>query len=72
MTADSILGICIPAYKRPDQLWRAQSVIRSVEELAMPVFISDDSTDDTNMQPSNGFTPFIPISFTSGMRKSWN
>lgn len=50
MTPDPILGICIPAYKRPDQLLASvQSIIRSTGELAIPVFISDDSTDDTNI-----------------------
>jgi abequosyltransferase len=50
MTMDPILGICIPTYKRPDQLTACvQSVIRSAGELAIPVFISDDSTDDTNV-----------------------
>ena len=49
MTPEPILGICIPTYKRPDQLKACvQSVIRSAGERAIPVFISDDSTDDTN------------------------
>jgi glycosyltransferase involved in cell wall biosynthesis len=50
VTPDPILGICIPAYKRPDQLLASvQSIIRSAGELTIPVFISDDSTDDTNV-----------------------
>jgi glycosyltransferase involved in cell wall biosynthesis len=50
MTPDSILGICIPTYKRPDQLMASvQSIIRSIGEVSIPVFISDDSTDDTNV-----------------------
>lgn len=50
MTSNSLLGICIPAYKRPDQLLACvQSIIRSAGKLTIPVFISDDSTDDTNV-----------------------
>jgi len=50
MTHDHILGICIPTYKRPDHLLACvQSIIRSAGELAIPLFISDDSTDDTNV-----------------------
>lgn len=44
------LGICIPTYKRPDQLELCvQSIIRSIRDRAIPIFISDDSTDDTNL-----------------------
>jgi len=49
MIPEPILGICIPTYKRPDQLKACvQSVICSAGEHAIPIFISDDSTDDTN------------------------
>ena len=49
MTTEPILGVCIPTYKRPDQLKACiQSVIRSTGEHVIPIFISDDSTDDTN------------------------
>jgi len=49
MSPEPILGICIPTYKRPDQLKACvQSVIRSAGEHVIPIFISDDSTDDTN------------------------
>ena len=61
MTPDSILGICIPTYKRPDQLMACvESVIRSVGELAIPVFISDDSTDDTNITTVERLHAFYP------------
>lgn len=50
MTPDPILGICIPTYQRPDHLLACvQSIIRSAGKLTIPVFISDDSTDDTNV-----------------------
>ncbi len=50
MTPDPILGICIPTYKRPDHLFACvQSIIRSAGRLTIPIFISDDSTDDTNI-----------------------
>jgi len=49
MSPDSLLGICIPTYKRPDQLVACvESVIHSAGKLTIPIFISDDSTDDTN------------------------
>ena len=49
MIPEPILGICIPTYKRSDQLKACvQSVIRSAGEHVIPIFISDDSTDDTN------------------------
>lgn len=44
------LGICIPTYKRPDQLEACvRSIIASAGPHAIPIFISDDSTDDTNV-----------------------
>lgn len=50
MIIDSILGICIPTYKRPDHLLACvQSIIQSAGKLTIPIFISDDSTDDTNL-----------------------
>jgi len=49
MTANTTLGICIPTYKRPDQLRACvQSIIRSGGSHHIPIFISDDSTDETN------------------------
>lgn len=51
MTFNTKLGICIPTYKRPDQLRACvQSIIRSCRSHQVPIFISDDSTDDTNIQ----------------------
>lgn len=48
---NSLLGICIPTYKRPDQL---QLCVRSVIAAAAPfhvsIFIADDSADDTNTE----------------------
>ena len=49
MNSNTLLGICIPTYKRPDQLLACvQSIIRSIGDRAIPIFISDDSTDETN------------------------
>ncbi len=43
------LGVCIPTYKRPDQLLRCvQSVIAAAEPYRVPIFITDDSVDTTN------------------------
>lgn len=45
-----LLGICIPTYKRPDQLYACvESIIRTIGSRTIPIFISDDSTDDTNV-----------------------
>jgi len=50
MTPEPILGISIPTYKRPDQLMACvRSIIRSIGDRNVPIFISDDSTDDTNL-----------------------
>lgn len=47
--ASRTLGVCIPTYKRPDQLVRCvRSIIESARPHAVPIFISDDATDDTN------------------------
>jgi len=51
MTSNPTLGVCIPTFKRPDQLRACvQSIIRSGGQYNIPVFITDDSTDDTNVQ----------------------
>jgi glycosyltransferase involved in cell wall biosynthesis len=43
------LGVCIPTYKRPDQLEACvHSVIAAGAAFELPVFIADDSTDATN------------------------
>lgn len=45
------LGICIPTYKRPDQLRQCVlSIIAAAEPYDVPVYILDDSTDDTNTE----------------------
>jgi glycosyltransferase involved in cell wall biosynthesis len=50
MNANSTLGICIPTYKRPDQLLACvKSIIESAGSTHVPVYISDDSADDTNV-----------------------
>lgn len=61
MTPDPILGICIPTYKRPDHLLACvQSIIRSAGKLTIPIFISDDSTDDTNVATIEQLIVFYP------------
>lgn len=51
MTFNTKLGISIPTYKRPDQLRAClQSIIRSGRADSIPIFITDDSTDDTNVE----------------------
>lgn len=43
------LGICIPTFKRPEQLELCvNSIIKSASEYKVPIFISDDSSDTTN------------------------
>lgn len=50
MTAP-LLGICIPTYRRPDQLRRCvESVIRAGARHGVAIHLSDDSTDDTNVE----------------------
>ena len=49
MSFNQRLGICIPTYKRPDQLRLCvQSVIAAAAPCDVPIFIADDSADDTN------------------------
>lgn len=49
MTQNDLLGVCIPTYKRPEQLERTvRSVIRSGREHGIPIYITDDSCDGTN------------------------
>ena len=61
MTHDSVLGICIPTYMRPDQLMACvQSVIHSVGKHTIPIFISDDSADDTNVATIEHFRTLYP------------
>lgn len=45
------LGICIPTYKRPDQLRMCvNSIIAAASPFDVPIFIADDSTDATNSE----------------------
>lgn len=49
MKLNNKLGICIPTYKRPDQLLKCvTSIIEAGQSYGISIFISDDSTDDTN------------------------
>ena len=49
MTPNPTLGIAIPTYKRPGQLRACVlSVIRAAEPHAVPIYLLDDSMDDTN------------------------
>ena len=50
MAALPPLGICIPTYKRPDQLVRCvRSAIQAARGHGVPIHIADDSADDTNV-----------------------
>lgn len=48
-----VLGVAIPAYRRPDQLRRCiRSIVRSVQEAGspvVPIHVTDDSCDETNV-----------------------
>lgn len=51
MDYNKTLGICIPTYKRPDQLLRCgQSIIAAAKPYNVPLFLADDSTDETNRE----------------------
>ena len=46
---NKLLGICIPTYKRPDQLKLCiESIIQAARPFDVPIFIADDSVDTTN------------------------
>lgn len=48
---NSLLGVSLPVYKRPDQLRRCLvSVIEAARPHGVPVYILDDSGDDTNLE----------------------
>jgi glycosyltransferase involved in cell wall biosynthesis len=56
-----LLGVCIPTYKRPDQLRRCvESIVRSAGGRAVPILIADDSTDDTNVAVISGLRALYP------------
>lgn len=49
MNFNTIIGVCIPTYKRPEQLIQCvRSIIVAAKPYNVPIFITDDSTDDTN------------------------
>jgi abequosyltransferase len=51
MASTPLLGVCIPTYKRPDQLRRCvESVIRAGAAHGVVIHLADDSTDDTNAE----------------------
>jgi abequosyltransferase len=57
-----LLGVCIPTYKRPQQLRHAvRSIIRSAGSLGIPIFLADDSTDDTNAAVINELRNEYPL-----------
>ena len=48
---NSLLGVSIPAYKRPDQLRRCLvSVAKAASPYGVPIYVLDDSGDDTNAE----------------------
>lgn len=64
--ASTLLGICIPVYKRPDLLAGClDSAIESARPYRIPIFISDDSTDETNravIEHAARHYPYIHVS----------
>ncbi len=49
--SNPILGICIPTYKRPNQLKLAvKSIIHAAKDHNISIILADDSTDDTNCE----------------------
>ena len=63
MKPDTMLGICIPTYRRPEQLLRCvKSIIASAGDYNLPIHIVDDAADDTNSRviaQLQGLYPFI-------------
>lgn len=60
--ANPLLGIAIPTYKRPDQLRACVlSVLRAAEPHHVPVYLLDDSTDDTNTAVYAELQPRHPL-----------
>ncbi|MBM9538193.1 glycosyltransferase family 2 protein [Desulfobulbus alkaliphilus] len=63
---NSLLGICIPTYKRPDQLTACvRSILLAASHHEVPVYIADDSTDETNEQAIKQLQREYPFIFTS-------
>ncbi len=59
-----LLGVCIPTYKRPQQLRNAiRSIIRAAGSYQVPIFLADDSTDDTNATVVNELRNEYPFVF---------
>jgi len=57
----NLLGICIPTYKRPEHLVSCvRSINRSAGNLKIPIFISDDSADDTNSHAIQKIKKYYP------------
>lgn len=55
------LGIAIPTYKRPDQLRACvQSVLRAAAPHHVPIYLLDDSMDDTNAAVYAELRPLYP------------
>jgi glycosyltransferase involved in cell wall biosynthesis len=49
-TPNPLLGICIPTYRRPDQLRAClRSIVRAAAPHQVAIHVADDSTDDTNV-----------------------
>ena len=64
MTKHPLLGICIPTYKRPDQLRRCvESIIRTAAPFGVPIYVADDSADDTNVATMAELQKQYPLVF---------
>ncbi len=61
-TANPLLCVCIPTYKRPDQLLRCvRSVIAAASPYRVPVLIADDSADETNAEAIAALQALYPL-----------
>lgn len=61
---NTLLGICIPAYKRPDKLLQClQSIVEAARPNKVPIFIADDATDGTNDATVTYIESFYPLIF---------
>lgn len=64
MTPHPLLAICIPTYRRPDQLRRClESTIRSAAPHSVAIVVADDSTDDTNVELMEELRGAYPLLF---------
>ena len=65
------LGICIPTYKRPEQLYSCvQSIIVAAAPFEVPIFIVDDSADTSNQSVLQKLCDEYPHIFITTNKKN--